>query len=504
MKLFLSAQTKVCDAVTCENQNITEKDLIQRAGNAFVETLQNSGEDLSGKIIIFAGPGNNGADGISIAKNLYSKFHDVELVLIPISKQYSDAFKFYLDNPVDQQPFPVHIIKDAKQLNDIEDPDVFIDAVLGTGFNKETDKLLTSVINYINNGGKRIISVDIPSGISADNSLFTTAVKANKTITFEFPKLSFFDPKTHPYVGEWLVAPINLDENWKVTESTNYSWVTKADIKDILKTRDRFSHKGDFGHSLIISGSYGKIGAAVLAGKACLRMGCGLVTMHLPKCGYEIMQISVPEAIVDVDPHQYYVSEISLKDNFNAIAIGPGIGIQHHTERMFLEILESKPTIPMVLDADALNILAKEKDWLKQLPEGTILTPHPGEFNRLFGWEEDHLMNIENLIKLSIKYKIYIVLKGGYTTISTPEGNCYFNTTGNPGMATAGCGDALTGMIVSMLAQGYSRFEACVTGVYLHGLAGDLALQKAESQESMIATDLIASLGSAFKKMASS
>lgn len=502
MKLFLSTQSKVCDTVTCEYQNITEKDLIQRAGISFVENLQNTGEDLSGKIVIFAGPGNNGADGISIAKNLYSKFHDVELVLIPLGKQYSDAFKFYLDNPVDQQPFPVHIIKDAKQLNDIEDPDVFIDAILGTGLNREPDKLLNTVIEYLNNAAKRIISVDIPSGISADNSEFTTAVKANKTITFEFPKLSFFDPKTHPYVGEWIVAPINLDENWKDKEPTNYHWITRSDIKSVLKTRERFSHKGNYGHSLIVSGSYGKIGASVLAGKACLRMGCGLLTMHLPKCGYEIMQISVPEAMVDVDAHQYYVSEISLKDEYSAIAIGPGIGIQHHTERMFLEILESKPTVPLVLDADALNILAKEKEWLKQLPEGTILTPHPGEYERLFGWDDNFSKNLENLTKITSQYKIYIVLKGGYTTIATPEGKCYFNTTGNPGMATAGCGDALTGIIVSMLSQGYSQIEACIAGVYIHGLAGDLAIQKSESQESMIATDLIASLGTAFKKLA--
>ena len=241
------------------------------------------------------------------------------------------------------------------------------------------------------------------------------------------------------------------------------------------------------------------MGAAVLASRACLRTGTGLITAHVPRKGYDILQNSVPEAMISLDESDIVFSGIADMDQYNAVGIGPAIGLKDNTQKAFRELLKTI-NVPLVIDADGINILGENKEWLKQLPKNTILTPHPKEFERIAGKTSDGYNQIQRLVELAEKYQIFIVLKGAYTAIASPDGLCYFNTTGNPGMATAGSGDVLTGIILSLLGQGYCPEDAAVTGVYLHGLAGDRAAE-ITGEESLIANDIIDYLGKAFNEL---
>lgn len=503
MKIFNAEQIKKCDRVTCERQNIQFKDLISRAATAFVETLLGMDIDISGKILVFCGHGNNGADGIAIAKLLYSRYCEVELVLLPTQdiKQHNESFQFYLDNPTDSQPFPVHILKKITQLHDLADANLVIDAILGISVNRPLEGILSQTISWINESQIKVVSVDIPTGIGADSVIGGPCIKADFTITFAYPKFSFFLPQSAKMIGKWIVADIDCDKDFIDNEPVKYYWIDSILIHELLKQRDRFAHKGIFGHSFIVSGSYGKVGSTILCGKAALRIGSGLVTFHSPACAYEILQMAAPEAMVEVDKHKYFISEVSIPDKCNAIAIGPGIGTKHHTQRMLDELFHTEIEIPMVLDADALNLLSLHPEIFVNIPKGTILTPHVKEFERLFGSTTDYSSLLELQRQKAIDLEIFIVLKGGFTTICSPDGETYFNTNGNPGMATGGSGDVLTGMIVGLLAQGYSRKEACILGVYLHGMSGDMAVLNGQSYESLIASDLIDNLGKTFKKI---
>ncbi len=272
--------------------------------------------------------------------------------------------------------------------------------------------------------------------------------------------------------------------------------ITKNYISSIIKKRNPISHKGDYGHALIIAGSYGKIGAAVLNAKACLKTGVGLLTIHIPKCGYEILQSTIPEAMVSCDDQFKIISKSIILDHFNAIGIGSGIGTASETANVVKEILTIYKN-PMVIDADAINIISQNKSWLKLIPKNSIFTPHLKEFERLVGIGKNEL-EIDNLqIEFSKKYSVYTVLKGHHTCISTPNGKCFINTTGNAGMAKGGTGDSLTGMLTSLLAQGYSSKDASIAAVYLHGLAGDIASVKT-GEYSLLASDLIDCIGNAF------
>ena len=285
--------------------------------------------------------------------------------------------------------------------------------------------------------------------------------------------------------------------NQKETEF-NYFSVEDSDISAIIPERKKFSHKGNFGHAMLIAGSRGKTGAAVLAAKACLRSGVGLLTVHIPACGEIILQTSVPEAMVEIDSENDYITDLGILSKYNTIGIGPGIGCNEKTSEVLFKLFENSNK-PLVLDADAINLLAQNEHLISTLPADSILTPHAGEFDRLAGNSENAYERLEKACQWAVNHKCYIVLKGAYTAICTPYKKCYFNSTGNPGMATAGSGDVLTGIILSLLAQSYSPLNASLTGVFLHGLAGDIAASE-KSQESLIASDIIDNLGQAFKK----
>jgi len=362
---------------------------------------------------------------------------------------------------------------------------------------------------HINQSDCTVVSIDMPSGLFFDNNNendLNKIIHAHYTLTFQQPKLSFFFAENAAYTGQWKVLNIGLLPEAIEKQNSRYHVLQKKDIAAYIQPRNKFAHKGDFGHACLIAGSHGMMGACVLAAKACLRTGVGLVTTHIPQGENVIVQTSVPEALVSLDENPEVISQIPDLNSFSAIAIGPGIGKKQETQQAMLTLFYLKNTRKtnfsgsLVLDADALNILSENRDWLDMLPPNSILTPHPKEFDRLAGKSENSYQRHLKQIKMARKYSVFIVLKGAHTSIATPDGSCFFNTTGNPGMATAGSGDVLTGIIVSLLAQGWSPHRAACTGVWLHGAAGDIVALKS-GQQALIAGDIIKNIGKAYKKL---
>jgi len=359
--------------------------------------------------------------------------------------------------------------------------------------------MAADIVKAINETKAEVISIDIPSGLMGeDNSAndLSAIIKANYTLTFEFPKISFLFPENNTYVGHWEVLPIGLHKQAIQQTDSNFMYLSKDFIAGKIKKREKFSHKGTYGHALLIAGSYGKMGAAVLASRACLRSGVGLLTTHIPRLGYEIMQNSVAEAMASIDDSDIVFSSLPELTNYTAIGIGPGIDKKEVTHLALVELMYAKPS-KLVLDADAINILAENMLEITLLPENTILTPHPKEFERLAGPFENTYGRLQLQLQFSVQYKVIVICKGAHTCITFPDGKVFFNSTGNAGMATGGSGDVLTGIILGLLAQEYSIQDAALVGVYLHGLAGDLAARRL-GQHAMIAGDIIDELGEAF------
>jgi NAD(P)H-hydrate epimerase len=361
--------------------------------------------------------------------------------------------------------------------------------------------LSSEVVSHINVSGATVVSIDVPSGLFIDrSSVGNTIIQANYTLTFQSLKLGLLFQENAPYIGEVKLIPIGLHTEFLKKEQSIFELIEADYINQIYKPRNPFAHKGHFGHALIAAGSWGKMGAAMLAAKACLRSGVGLLTCYLPSCGYSIMQTSLPEAMVLTDNNSTILASV-LEDieKYNTIGIGPGIGTDPATQK-FLSELVAAYNKPMVLDADALNCLALQKNNLTTLPPYSILTPHPKEFDRLFGEHNSDLDRITTARKKALDFEIIILLKGHHTFIATPSGAGYFNSTGNAGMAKGGSGDVLTGILTSLLAQEYEPVHAAILGVYLHGLAGDLAAQTL-SLETFLPSDLILFLSGAFKEI---
>ena len=501
MKILTSEQIREADAYTIAHEPVSSIDLMERAASACVAWITER-FDASFKFNVFCGTGNNGGDGLAIARQLYNRGYDIEIFIVRFSDHCSKDFLVNevklknldvgLNDITDEKPLPVFNTK----------TDVIIDAIFGTGLSRPVEGFTARIIHQINKSNVPVIAIDLPSGLfTGDNSSnnIQNIVKASYTLTFQVPKLAFMLPENADFLGEWHILDIGLSEKFISEISTAYFYVDIAFIKTIYRKRTKFSHKGNFGHSLLVAGSQGKMGAAVLASKACMRAGTGLLTVHIPKRGINILQTSIPEAMLDIDSNEKYVSGNIETEKFDAIGIGPGIGLEKETQGL-LKLLIQNTSVPLVIDADALNIISENKTWISFLPARSILTPHPKEFERLAGKTSNSFEGLQKLKELAVKWGVYIVLKGANTAIVGPDGIIYFNSTGNPGMATAGSGDALTGILTALLAQGYSSKEACVLGVYLHGLAGDIAAGEL-SQEALTASDIIYFLGEAFKKI---
>ncbi len=495
-KILSTNQIKELDQFTIDHEPIAPIDLMERACHAFVHWFVQHVR-LEKKIGIVCGTGNNGGDGLGIARMLHERGYSAKVWIVRGEMGETESFKINLKR-LPEKIIPSEI---SKQVNSalFKDCSVLIDAILGSGLSRPAQGIYAEVISSINQSEALRIAVDIPSGLFADAHSEGEIVHADHTISFQLPKLSFLFPENHKYAGRWHLVDIGLSKEFIRDASANNFLVEPKSVKKMLRPRERFSHKGTYGHALLISGSFGKMGACILAAKAALRSGLGLLTVHIPSCGYSIIQTSVPEAMASVDETEKYFSRSPENLNYSCIGIGPGIGTDSETVNAFAKVLKEFNK-PMVIDADGLNILSQNKELIDLIPEGSILTPHPKEFERLVGTWTNDFDRLEILRGFSAKIKSVVILKGAYSAIASPDGKVYFNPTGNPGMATGGSGDVLTGILTGLLSQGYSSTEAAILGVYAHGLSGDLAAADL-GMNSLIAGDLIDFLPHAFKKM---
>jgi hydroxyethylthiazole kinase-like uncharacterized protein yjeF len=500
MKIFTSGQIREIDDYTIRYEPVASVDLMERAAGQLFNWYVSKFERAH-RIFVFVGPGNNGGDGLALARMLFTARYDVDVHYLKFSDKTSPDWDKNMSRLEAETHVPFNIITERNQFPLISENDIIIDAIFGSGLTRPAAGLAANIIMEINNSFCKKIAVDIPSGLfGEDNSSNNSGsiVCADYTLSFQFPKLSFMFPENGKYTGEWVVLPIGLDRNAINSTLSPYSLVESFDVLPLLKTRDRFAHKGNFGHGLLISGSSGKTGAAVLGALAALRSGIGLLTCHVPSAAGIVINSSVPEAMVSHDRSGEYISQIGPTDSYSAVGVGPGLGTDIATQDAFHRLLlECKK--PMVIDADALNILSQNKDWYKFLNNAMILTPHPKEFERLAGKSANGFERLSRQILFSTSHKCIVILKGANTTVTTGSGAVFFNSTGNPGMATAGSGDVLTGILLSLLAQGYDPANAAIAGVFLHGLAGDIAAEEG-SYESLIASDIINCLGKAFNR----
>ena len=501
MKLFSTHQIKELDTYTMEHEPIQSIDLMERAARVFTEAfcLRFPASD---RIIVWAGPGNNGGDALAIARMLYQKKYPVEIYLFNPQGKLSNDCETNKQRVLALPQMKITEVKDTFIPPEIRKNDIAIDGLFGSGLNKPLERVFASVVKHINSSPCTVVSIDIPSGLFGEDNAENnnnTIVTADYTYTFQFPKLSFLFSENESFAGKVEVLDIGLHPEGINAIPTPFHLITKDDVSSLLKARSRFAHKGNFGHALLIAGSLGKMGAAVLAGKACLRSGAGLLTTHIPQSGNGIMQTSLPEAMTSIDRNQFIFSKIPKLNSYNAIAAGPGIGTDEITAGALTDLLRQSAK-PLILDADALNIIANDLLLLELIPPNSILTPHPKEFDRLAGTSVSSHERLHKALRFASSTKTYIILKGRYTAVCTPKGECWFNTTGNPGMATAGSGDVLTGILLGLLAQSYTPVEVSVLGVYLHGLAGDIALED-NSVESLLSGDIVRCIGRGFKEI---
>jgi NAD(P)H-hydrate epimerase len=498
LKLFTAQQIRDWDKYTIEHEPISSIDLMERAARAFTEWFIHQFEKSDNGVTIVCGTGNNGGDGLAIARLLRNRFYNVEVILCGDTEKLSHDASVNYQRLIHLGDIPLHCITPPSLPQFFQESRIIVDALFGSGLSRPLEGWYQKIVEQINQTkNATVISIDLPSGLPTEGIAEGVCIKADITCTFQIPKLSFLKAENSVYTGQCVVLDIGLSADYASNMPTDYIMTDKKLVKAKLRKRNTFDHKGTNGHCLIMAGSQGKTGAALLCAKACIKTGAGLVTAFVPDGLHAAMNVFAPEIMTVPAGDRYIVNVDHQSFDSDAVAAGPGLGTMAETVYA-LEAMLLTYDKPAVLDADALNILAQNKRLLKILKPGTIITPHPGEFDRLFGRCVDSQQRLDLQIAKSKELNIIIVLKGAYSSITTPDGMVYFNSTGNPGMATAGSGDVLTGMIGSLLGQGYSPLDAAITGVFVHGLAGDLAL-KNESMESLTASDIILNIGAAFK-----
>jgi NAD(P)H-hydrate epimerase len=503
MKVLSSEQIRAVDAYTIKNQPITSLDLMEQASVACYHAIKNKfKEKLQGEPIhIYCGIGNNGGDGLVLARLLNKDGHQVIVNIIRFSNASSADFKVNIER-LKGLNIEINEINMREDLVSATDGFI-IDAIFGTGLNRVPRGLASYAISHINKQKVPVVAIDIPSGLFCDKASNLDSdliIEADYTFVFQVPKLAFFMQENNKFIGNWEIVDIGLDKNFIEQQESNYYFLVSTRIKNIVQKRNKFDHKGRFGHSLIVGGDFDKAGAAILAGKGALRSGAGLVTIMLPKEIAGTVHQAVPELMCWPSGDSFIKSwdKDKLPKPMDRLAIGLGIGIgTRGRTQSFVEDLLKDAFNPLVIDADALNIIAKNPKLLDQIPAQSILTPHAGEFKRLVGEYKNGYDRLNAQIEFSKKHKVIVVLKGAYTRITTPKGIVFFNSTGNPGMGTPGSGDVLTGILTSLLGQYKNPVNVAILGVYLHGLAGDIAVEK-ESYESLIASDIVKNLGKAF------
>jgi len=497
MKLFSKEQIYEGDKLTTERQNISSTDLMERAGTQIFNWIHMRMQGAQVPIHVFCGIGNNGGDGLVLARHLITHGYNVVTYIVNYSNKRSKDFLINYErikNVTKDWPKMMTSVADFPQ---IHQDDIIVDAVFGIGLNRSLDDWVQELFQKFRASKAFTLSIDIPSGLYTDKAVDNKneAVYSNYTLSFQSPKLVFFLPETARFTEQWEVLDIGIDRDYLMQTETESELISKFEVLPLYQPRDKFAHKGDFGHALIIGGSRGKIGAVNLASKACLSSGAGLVTAYVPNCGYDSLQSSLPEAMVITDKDENHITDISFNIDPNVIGIGVGMGTDDITIKAFEAFLK-KNKKQLVIDADGINIISKKKSLLKLLPTRTIITPHPKELERLVGKWTDDFDKLSKVRSLSIKYDIIIVIKGA-NTITVYKDKQYVNTTGNPGMATAGTGDVLTGVITGMMAQGYEPIPATLFGVYLHGRSADISLED-HGYQSLLASHIIDTLGEAY------
>ena len=501
MKIFTSAQIHELDKYTIDNEPIASTDLMERAANAITKAIIDEWTEYT-PIVVFAGPGNNGGDALAVSRLLAERGYEVHTYLFNIHNKLSvdcQTNKKRLEECSKIKSFTeITVNFDPPQLTENT---LVIDGLFGSGINKPLSGGFASLVKYINQSPCKVVSIDVPSGLMCEDNTFNiraNIIRANMTLTLQQKKLAMMLPDNQLYIGKLKVLDIMLSHEYIENTDSKYYITEEKDIRNMLRPRYDFAHKGNMGTALMVAGSYGMAGAAILSTKACLRSGIGKVCVRTPMLNYQIMQISVPEAVLVMDNDEKVFSESTDANDYEAVAIGPGLGQAENTAVALMAQLK-RTQCPIVADADALNILSSHQAWMQQLPRHIIMTPHLKEMDRLIGNAcNGDYERLTKACEMAARHEAYIILKGHHTAICTPEGRVFFNNTGNSGMATAGSGDVLTGIITGLLGRGYSEQEACILGVYLHGLAGDIAVREL-GKESLIASDIIDYLPKAFK-----
>lgn len=487
MKLLSPQQIHEWDAYTIEHEPIASIELMERAARSCTDFILEHNFRQK-QILIFCGKGNNGGDGLAVARQLIEAGLSPVVYILEFGAKGTDDFQTNLHR-LHQFTSSIYFIQSAEFFPSIDEyNDLVIDALFGSGLNRPLQQLSAALVDHINKAGATVIAIDVPSGMYIDkSSKENTVVKATYTLTFQALKLCFVVAENAELFGDVYILDIGLKEAYLQTADA-YTLVTKQLIAAQLIQRNAFAHKGTYGHALLMAGNKGKMGAAILAARACLRSGAGLATVYTNENYFNAIHAALPEAMC--------ISATEAIDHtvYRTIGIGPGIGINDESAILVAATL-TQYNKPMVIDADALNIIAANEGWLDNVSAGSIITPHPKEFERLFGKSENDFDRIEKAIVLSKQYPFIIVLKGHHTLVAS-KGEAWFNTTGNAGMAKGGSGDVLTGILTALLVQGYDPLQAALTGVYLHGLAADIASQTI-AQESMLATDIIAHISDA-------
>ncbi len=502
MKIFSSKHIKELDSATCEAQGIDSLTLMERAANAVAKEISERFLP-SRRIVVIAGPGNNGGDALAVCRLLADQgFSNMEIFLFNVKGKLSADCESQKAKLPESEGIKFTEITTSFSPPHLTENDVILDGLFGSGLREPLSGGFASVARLVNESGAYVVSIDIPSGLSADwnsGSKYRDIVHANLTITFQFPKLSFFFAEHADILGEVKVANIDLDPKAMKETPSNWLLIESRTVRPLLHRRPLFSAKRDFGSAMLFAGSLGMMGAAVLCAKACLKCGAGLATVHAPRTAMTILQTAVPEAMYEPDRNDRLISDMTLHHSHQAVAVGPGLGTGDATIDALESLLKNCKS-PLVVDADALNCISRRPTLLTMLPPRTVITPHAGEFDRLFGEHTTSEQRLKKAIEMSRHYNIVIVLKSHYTMIVRPTGKVYFNSTGNPGMATAGAGDVLTGVIASFMAQGYQPEHAATIGAYVHGLAGDIATEEI-GEYGVVASDIADRLGRAIKSI---
>ena len=498
MKLFTAAQIRLWDQFTQTQEPVSSIDLMERAAQLCAEEIVTRFTDHS--LVIFCGTGNNGGDGLALARILRQHGFPIRVFICGNPLEGSSDFRttYSLLNQV-SDTIP-EMLSEESAFPSINEQEIVLDAILGTGINRPVEGWIAALFGNLNASKSKVVSIDLPSGLQPDllEPQSGAVIHAHHTLTFQQPKLAFLFEENAAYCGDITVLDIGLHVDFLSIEQSDFHSLTAPEAAEWIPPRNFFGHKKTFGHVQVIAGSYGKMGAAVLSAQAALRGGAGLVTASIPKCGYSILQTAAPEVMCTIDAGMEALASTMPIAGISALAIGPGIGTAPETSLMVRRILQ-EVQVPIVLDADALNILGS-RELLDKIPKHSILTPHPLEFDRLFGAHTDSFTRLHTLREMAVKYEVTIVLKGAHTRIATPYGQLWFNFTGNAGMATAGSGDVLTGIIAALLARGMNQDQAAISGVFLHGLSGDIAANE-WSDENLIASDLIQSLPAAMREI---